>query len=215
MPKYFLKNLCAGDVYKKNDRFSGFLVCRSATKLIWFFGIFQRTAKIFSTAAADPGYCTCEMRTASLAPMTTAQIALLTGAGFLAYKAFSKTQSAGTLNFYPASIKNIQMDGVTPVLTLGLAIQNPSSQTYIIKAVVGSLYANNILIGNVSSYVPKQVIATGQTIYPLNIRLSLLGIVQDILQAFQGGGVQQRLELNAYANVDDFNIPIKLNYTIP
>ena len=147
--------------------------------------------------------------------MTTAQIALLTGAGLVAYKAFSKTQSAGTLNFYPASVKNLQMDGVTPVLTLNLAIQNPSSQAYTVKAVVGSLYANGFLIGNVGSYTQKQVIATGQTIYPLIIRLSLLGIVQDIINAFSGNGAAQKVELNAYANVDDFNIPIKLLFNIP
>jgi len=155
------------------------------------------------------------MRTEIFAPMTTAQIALLTGAGFIAYKAFSKTQSAATLNFYPASIKNLQMDGVTPVLTLNLAIQNPSSQTYTVKAVVGSLYANGFLIGNVGSYVQKTIIGPGQTIYPLTIRLSLLGIVQDIINAFSGGGAAQKVELNAYANVDDFNIPIKLLFNIP
>ena len=147
--------------------------------------------------------------------LTTAQIALLTGASFIAYKAFSKTQSAATLNFYPASIKNLQKDGVTPVLTLNLAIQNPSSQAYTVKAVVGSLYANGFLIGNVGSYVQKQVAATAQTIYPLTIRLSLLGIVQDIVNAFNGGGAAQKVELNAYANVDDFNIPIKLTFNIP
>ena len=162
-----------------------------------------------------PGTCTGEKRSEIFVPMTGVQIALLTGAGLVAYKAFSKTQSAATLNFYPASIKNLQMDGVTPVLTLNLAIQNPSGQAYTVKAVVGSLYANGFLIGNVGSYTQKQVIPTGQTIYPLTIRLSLLGIVQDIVNAFSGNGAAQKVELNAYANVDDFNIPIKLLFNIP
>lgn len=77
------------------------------------------------------------------------------------------------------------------------------------------MYANGFLIGNVGSYIQRQVIPTGQTIYPLTIRLSLLGIVQDIVNAFSGGGAAQKVELNAYANVDDFNIPIKLLFNIP
>lgn len=149
-------------------------------------------------------------------PISNTSLLLLTGAGLLAYSRFVKpATSAGTLNFYPASIKNITMDGITPVLTLGLAIQNPSSNQYTLKAVVGSVYANGNMIGNVSMFQQIVVRATAQTIVPLTIRLSLLGIVQDIIQAFNGNGIQQKIELNAYANINDFNVPIKVFYQIP
>ncbi len=147
--------------------------------------------------------------------MNAGTIVLLAGGGFLAYKAYQSKQSAGTLNFYPASLKSLSFDGITPVLSVGVAVQNPSNQNYQVRAIVGNLYANGNLIGNVSNFTVVNVAAAAQTIYPLQIRLSLLGIVQNIIDAFNGNGLHVNAELQANANVNGFVVPIKIQYTFP
>lgn len=106
------------------------------------------------------------------------------------------------------------MDGITPVITFSLAIQNTSNQTMVVNSLAGNLYANSFLIGNVSSYVPVRVKANGETILQLTVRLSLLGIVQDIIRAFNGNGFQQQLEFDARANIDRYQVPIKISYKV-
>ena len=158
------------------------------------------------------GYSNCEIPYRNMNVLTSV---LLTGGAIIAFNAMQKAQASGTLNFYPASVKNIRFDGITPVVTLGLAIQNPSNQRFTIKSFAGNLYANDILIGNVSSYVNTIVAPNSQTVYDLNIRLSILGIVNDIIEAFQGNGLRQELELQAWINVDSFVVPVNIKYSIP
>lgn len=140
--------------------------------------------------------------------------ALVTGA-IIALTALNKAAASGTLNFYPANIKSIGFDGITPVATLGLAIQNPSTQSFTINSLVGNLTANGILIGNVSSFTPVTVNASSQQVYYLSVRLSLLGIVNDLIKAFNGGGVSQTIEFKAYANVNNYTIPLTITYKVP
>lgn len=143
-----------------------------------------------------------------------AKAALVTGA-VIALTALNKVYASGTLNFYPASIKDISFDGITPVVTLGLAIQNPSGQSFTINSLVGNVTANGTLIGNVSSFNPVYVRANSQQIYYLNVRMSLLGIVNDIIKAFNGNGISQELKFSAYANVSNYTIPITITYKVP
>lgn len=139
---------------------------------------------------------------------------LLIGGALVAYNAFAKGSALKTLNFYPKKVDAIRMDGITPVITFSLAIQNTSNQTMVVNSLAGNLYANSFLIGNVSSYVPVRVKANGETILQLTVRLSLLGIVQDIIRAFNGNGFQQQLEFDARANIDRYQVPIKISYKV-
>lgn len=148
--------------------------------------------------------------------MTATSIAFIAAGAYVAYKSVIQPASAaGTLNFYPANAKSLRFDGLTPVITIGIAIQNPSNQTYTIKSLVGNIYANGYLIGNVSSFFQMAIKPTGETVYPITVRLSLIGIVQDIIAAFNGGGIQQEVELQANANVNNFIFPVKIKYHIP
>lgn len=143
-----------------------------------------------------------------------AKAALVTGA-VLALTALNKVYASGTLNFYPASVKDISFDGITPVVTLGLAIQNPSGQSFTVSSIVGNVTANGTLIGNVSSFNPIYVKANSQQVYYLNVRLSLLGIVNDIIKAFNGGGIGQQFVFSAYVNANNFTIPLTITYKVP
>lgn len=147
--------------------------------------------------------------------MTTLQTTVLVGGAIIALTAFQKFRSAGSLNFYPGSLKNIYLDGITPVATFGLVIQNPSSQSFTVKSLAGNLTANGFQIGNVSSYLPIEILANSQRTYNLTVRLSILGVVNDIISAFNGNGATQTIEFKAWANVDNLSVPITLKYKVP
>lgn len=148
--------------------------------------------------------------------MSNALKLLLAAGAIVAFSAFQKVNASGSLNFYPASINQITFDGMTPVANIGLAIQNPSNQQFVIHSIAGNVYANDYLIGNVSSYINQTIKANSQAVYNLNIRFSILGIVNDIIRSFENkSGINQILELQANINVDNFTIPLKVKYKVP
>lgn len=142
-----------------------------------------------------------------------AKTALVTGA-LIALSAMAKAQASGTLNFVPGSVHSLGFDGVTPVIQFDLIIQNPSGRSFNIKSLVGNLYANDYLIGNISSYTPTYIRAGANTVYRLSARLSVLGVVQDLIKALQGGGFTQVMRFKAWANVDNFTVPVAITYKI-
>ena len=133
----------------------------------------------------------------------------------MALTAFQKASASGTLNFYPESLRHVEFDGITPVATFGLVIQNPSSQKFTIRSLAGNFTANGFRIGNVSSFTPISVNANSQTVYLLTVRLSLLGVVQDIINALNGNGIKQNVTFNAWVNVDNYSVPINMIFQIP
>lgn len=125
---------------------------------------------------------------------------------------FSKSKALGNLYFYPHSLKGIKFDGVTPVMTLGLAVQNTSNQSFTLRSIAGELYANNYLIGNIGSFVPQAILPNSQTIIFINARLSLIGIVSDIIDALKNKTFNTTLELESQANIDNLQVPINLKF---
>ena len=139
---------------------------------------------------------------------------LLVGGAILAYNAFTKAGALQSLNFYPKSITDIRFQGVTPVMRLGLAIQNTTNQRLIVRSLAGNLYSNTYLIGNISTFSPLAINPNSETVLQITVRLSLLGIVQDIIDAFNGNGLQQKIVFDARANIDRYQVPINIKYTV-
>jgi hypothetical protein len=142
---------------------------------------------------------------------------LFVGAVLIGYNLFAKKTAAGTLNFLPGQFHGIGTDGGTPVLSVGVLIQNTSNQSYQLNSLAGNVYANNsgnvYTVGNVSTF-------TRQTIYPNNqeeiivdMRLSLTGIVSDLINSISSG-FGQDISFKGYANVDGLQIPILINYKL-
>lgn len=145
---------------------------------------------------------------------TALKTGLFVAGALLAYNAFAKGTAAQRLTFYPAGVGGLRFDGATPVLTLSLAVQNTSNQTIVLQSLAGQLYANGYLLGNVSVWTPTRINANAESRIPLNVRLSLIGAAQNIVDIIQGGGLAQDIEFEARANVDRYNIPIKIKYRI-
>lgn len=139
---------------------------------------------------------------------------LLIAGGAVAYALINKGKALQSLNFYPKGVRAIKMDGITPVVTIALAVQNTSGQQAVLRSFAGNLFANNYFIGNVSSYTQTTIRPNAETVLVINVRLSVIGIVSDILKAFNGQGLSQVMELQAKANVDNFQVPINIKYKV-
>lgn len=116
------------------------------------------------------------------------------------------------MNLYPRGVKDIYFDGPTPVIRLILAAQNSSGQTLTVNSVVANLSANGYLVGNVSSFVPQPILPNSENYIVVSVRLSALGVVNDIIRAVQFGSFTQDLTLTGYANVNNYQLPIDMKF---
>jgi len=131
---------------------------------------------------------------------------------FILYGLFRKGKALGNLYFYPKSLKGIKFEGVTPIMTLGLAVQNTSNQGFTMHSMAGELYANNYLIGNISQFDSYQVQPNSETVIDIKVRLSLIGIVTDIINSIKNKTFTHTLELDSTANIDNLQVPVDLKY---
>ena len=142
---------------------------------------------------------------------------LIGGGLLLAYNMFSRKVAAATLNFLPGQLKRLSTDGATPVLTIGVIIQNTSNQSYQLNSLAGNVYANNdgnvYNVGNVSTFTVQQILPNRQQEIVVDMRLSLTGIVSDLLNSI-ANGFGQDIQFKGYANVDGLQIPIVINYKL-
>lgn len=146
--------------------------------------------------------------------MSAKSAILTTAALVVGYNLFSKKANSGKLNFYPSSVRDLGFQGVTPIATLGLAVQNPTNSSFTIRAITANVTSNGYLIGNLSEFVDQIIPSTAQTVIFLDIRLSLLSVVNDLITAFQTNNFSQGLEMKGTVNVDGFLQAIDLKYKV-
>lgn len=140
---------------------------------------------------------------------------ILSAAAIIALNLISKGTAAKSLNFYPGQIKGLQFDGATPIITLGLLVQNTSNQNILFRSFAGNIYANGFLVGNVSTYQPTTIPNNSQMDYNLTVRLSPLGIVNELISIIQGNNPRSMvLELQATANIDVVRVPVVIKYSV-
>jgi len=140
---------------------------------------------------------------------------IILGAGaFLAYRLVTKGYGISTLNYYIQKL-SLSWDGATPILYITLGIQNPSSASMEVRSFSGNLYANDYLVGNVSTFRLTEIKANSQTFFVVAARLSILGIVSDLINIINGqSSLQQTLKLTGTLNVDGVPVPVSLTYKI-
>lgn len=142
----------------------------------------------------------------------------LTAGGVLLYTILTKRAALSSINFFPSAVRDIHFDGATPVMTLGLVAQNTSNQKLVVRSVAGNLAAtvngSEYQVGNISNFVTQEVNANSQSELVLQVRLQPIGIVNDLIRSLQFGNFTQALRLQAYANIDNYQVPIDLKFTI-
>lgn len=139
---------------------------------------------------------------------------LLPAALFIGWLVYSQKKALDQLQFLVQGV-GIKFDNFTPILKVDLMCQNVSNETFKINSIVGSLYSNNNYIGNVSNFTQISVLPSSQIIVPIEIRLSLTGIVSDLINLITTkSGITQNLVLNGYINASGIVAPLNINYKL-
>lgn len=146
--------------------------------------------------------------------MTTTQKFGFAAVALLAFNFLSKAVSLSRINILPGGISDFKFNGTVPVATVSMIVQNAGNQSAVIRSIVGNVFADGYLIGNVSSFQPQSIAANSESNIAVNIRFGLFGIVNDLINAFQTGSYSQDIEFDAVANVDGVQIPIQFTYKV-
>lgn len=125
-----------------------------------------------------------------------------------------KSVAAGNLVFTPGPITDIGMTGSNPTITLQVIAQNTSNTDLLLNSFAGNLYSNGTLIGNVSNFTGAIIAGNSQSPIPLTLTLLPLGVVNDLINAFQNKSAVQNLDLEAQANVNGFQVAVPLKFSL-
>lgn len=127
---------------------------------------------------------------------------------------YKQKEAAGHLIFFPGNITGMGFNNATPVADLTIQVQNTSNVDIPLYSLAGQIFANGVLIGNVSGFNPVTITGNSQVLIPITIQFFLLGAVNDIIRAFQTGSLKQNITIEGYVNAANFQVPLKLNFNI-
>lgn len=138
--------------------------------------------------------------------------------GVVVYNLLTKSWALNDINFLAGSVRNITFQGATPVAEIGLLAQNTSGQQFNVNSFTGDLYvvqdSKNVYIGNVSSFQEQTILPNSQIELKMFCRLSLLGIVNELIQVFTYKNFNMRLKLSGVVNVDNYRIPVNTTFNV-
>jgi LEA14-like dessication related protein len=147
--------------------------------------------------------------------MTGSQTAILTAAGLLVASTLIKAQAAGNLNFYPQGVSDVGLQSGTPVVVVRIRVQNVGGTNLILRSIAGNVYCNSVLIGNAEQFNAIQFAPNSVSYLTINLRLSWIGIVQDILNAWNNQSLAQTVEWDMRFAVDGLPVQAqKLTFKI-
>ncbi len=134
--------------------------------------------------------------------------------GYLGWFLWRKYNAIKNLIFAFGNVSSLDLVGTTPVLTFTIIAQNTSTTDIQVNSFAGNLYANNLLVGNVSNFTPVIIAANSNTAIPVQAQLGLIGIVNDIITAFQTKNAVQNLHIDGAINVLGQQVPIKMDFAV-
>lgn len=138
---------------------------------------------------------------------------LIIGGGILLYFNAQKS-AAGHLIFFPGTITGMEWEDGSPVAYVTIIVQNTSNATLNLNSIAANVFANNILIGNISKFQPAVIPGNSQVAIPVKLTFFLLGAVNDIISSFQLGHFSQSLVIDGRVNVGGVQADLNLTYKV-
>lgn len=83
-----------------------------------------------------------------------------------------------------------------------------------IRSISGELYANGYLVGNIGNFGILSIQPNSEGVIYITVRLMLIGLTNEIIRVFQFGNFSQDLVLKGFVNVDNYQIPLNMQYSI-
>lgn len=150
-----------------------------------------------------------------------AKLLLFGAIGFLAYSFIAKKNAASRLQFYVSKVA-LRFSGITPILDIILAVQNPTQQNLKVGSILGELYINGNYAANISGFQLTDIKSFGVSYFPISARLSISGVVSQIIDIINGlssgAGIQslanQVLTFKGTVNAEGVSVPLNFNYKV-
>lgn len=127
---------------------------------------------------------------------------------------YKQKEAAGHLIFFPGNITGMGFEDSTPLAYMTIQVQNTSNVNIDLYSLAGQVFANGILIGNVSNFNSVRITGNSQVLIPITVQFFLIGAVNDIIRAFQTGSFNQDIQIEGYVNAANFQVPLKLNFKV-
>jgi hypothetical protein len=136
------------------------------------------------------------------------------GLGIIGLSLFLKARALGNMVFSPGNITSMSFQNGLPVASFTVLAQNTSSSSLTLSSFAGNVFANDILIGNVYNFSPVFIAGNSQTPINVDVQLKALGIVNDLIRAFQYNNFAQDLTVSGFANVSGLQLPVNLDFKV-
>jgi LEA14-like dessication related protein len=140
--------------------------------------------------------------------------ALLIFGGVIAAYYLTRASAAKRLNFYPGQIQSMALQDSVPMIYLDFIVQNTSNADIAIHSLAGNAYSNGYMVGNISNFEGVTVAGNSETRVPVLVRLNLINLVNDLMNAWQTGSFKQDISIEARVNGEGFSVPINLKFTV-
>lgn len=145
--------------------------------------------------------------------LRTSQL-LLPVAGLLVIGLLLQKKAAAALHYFIKGVA-ISFEGITPVLRIDVMVQNPSNQSFTVRSIVGSLFADGSKIGDASLFQTVTIAPNSQSVLPVQVRLSPLAIVSDLVSLImKGSGIPKTIVFNGYVNANEMVTDVNMTYSI-
>lgn len=136
---------------------------------------------------------------------------LLLGAAFLFYQ-YTKKQAV--VNRYYAGIR-VQIASARQVgndIVVTFRIQNPNSNTVVIRSLVGDVFINGGKVGNAGSFQTINVLGNAETYVPINVRINALQSVAVLANMITAKNKKIVIKFVGTINVNNIATPLNLSY---
>src|SRR5687767_7156300 len=126
--------------------------------------------------------------------------ALLIIGGAIGAYYLTRASAAKRLNFYPGGIQAMAIQDFVPMVYLDFIVQNTSNADIAIYSLAGNAYSNGYMVGNISNFEGVVVAGNSETRVPVMVRLNLINLVNDLMNAWQTGSFKQDISIEARVN---------------
>lgn len=141
---------------------------------------------------------------------------LIIAAGYGLYMITQKN-AASNLVLYPHGVNEFFFDNENnPTFVASVLVQNTSNSTFTINSLAGNAVSgtDKTIVGNVSSFQPITIGPNQEQDFPIQIRMSPLGIVNEIIDAFTNKNTTRVVTVDGHVNANGYTVPVSLTFSV-
>lgn len=135
-------------------------------------------------------------------------------------KLIGKKNAAERLQYFVQKV-SFRLDGLTPVIDIICAVQNPTGETLTLGSIVGDVYIDSVIVAGVTSYQLTRIKGMSITYLPISARLSISGVISEagaLIDAIKSGGtsaiINKNVRFKGTVNAEGISLPLDFTYKV-